>query len=264
MADTQTVKKEVRTELSTGNLADDALIWLEKNFVVTAAALVGVIAITLGWIVYNKVTSSMSRSEFTQVDKLVGIYHKPLNTEGGGETSLEDLKKNAEAGADAKRYENREARASALFKELGSDAAVPKAKGADLIRSFYVAFAQSDANKLDEAGKTFEQITAAKPVWEPVGRLAAYNKAIILSEAGKFEEAGIAFRAIAKDANDDILRNQSLLQAALNLRAAGKTTDARSVLEQLKDMDSAYADQNGVPLILDEMNAAAQAPAPQK
>lgn len=252
MTEAKTATKLAGSDLS---LSDQIMIWFEKNFAVTVGILVGIVTLTLGWIVYQKVSVSMERSGFTKVDELTAIYHRPVGAEGGGFATLEELQKNAQAGADAKRFETRKARAEALIQKAGPEKA-PKASGPELVLGFYRGFAQSDAGNQEAAEKTFQQVEAAKPVWAPVARLAAYNRAAALSEAGKFEEAATAFRAASRDATDDILRNQSLLQAAYNYRAAGNVAESLSVLEQLREIDATYAEQNGAPLMIDELNSA--------
>lgn len=259
MPETQTTTASTTTKIraveTTGNLVDDILLWLEKNFTLAAGLLAGIVAVALGWIAFERISASAERNAYSKLDRAIAIYHRPVGSEGSGTASLEDLQKNAVATADSKRFDSNKVKAGVVMKELESAPSKPSSKGPDLVGSFYLGFARTDAGDTEQAASTFNDIQNAKPVWEPLGRLAAYNRAVALSEAGKFEEAGGAFRAAAKDASDGILKNQALLQAAHNFRAAGKADEARSALEDLKDMDAEYAEQHGVQFFLDQLSA---------
>lgn len=250
---------QVRTTITPDSLGDKMLLWLEQNVILTAAVLGGIIIVVLGWIFYDRMADSAARNSFEQVDRAIAVYRRPIGVETGF-ASLEELQAAAKGGANAKRFENREARARAVQEQLGADAvANVKPRGPELMGAFYSAVTKLETNQPDEAAAAFAKIEQARPAWEPVGALAGYTRAAALSEAGKYAEAGAAFRAVAKSGGDAVLKSQALYQAALNFRAAGMASDARSALEELRNTEPQYAEEHGVGFLLDELNSSQSA-----
>ncbi len=246
-------KAEVRASDGFAQLGDSIVIWVEEHLALTAGLLGAAILVVLGWIGYQQFSQWNLRRSFAGVDRAIDAYHKPVGAEGGGTASLEELAQEQAGGAEAKRFSDEKARAEAVIGKLGGSTGV-EAEGPALVGGFYRGYALMDKGDLDPARGVFGQVSAARPGWEPVQRLARFNEAQALSDAGNYQEAAKLFLDVGEGSSDGLLRSRSYYRAGLNYQLAGKIKDARLAYEQLQELDAEYAGKVGVPVILVELN----------